>query len=129
MSLYHGKLWPCAFQDEQAGPFRIMAAPEPPRPVIWSACVPLNALAIIWHFPQARSETPVSFPRYTGNRSHDNGGLRPRLLQDQVQDAAAQLQEQWQPTRKTFASLYGDCAALQRIEQIATERCRRAINE
>tara|TARA_R110001599_G_C12274486_1_gene661912 strand:- start:4895 stop:6157 length:1263 start_codon:yes stop_codon:yes gene_type:complete len=56
-------------------------------------------------------------------------GLRPRFLQDQVQDVAVRLLEQLKPTRGTFESLYGDYAALQRIEQVVTKQCRRAINE
>ena len=56
-------------------------------------------------------------------------GLRRRFLQDLVQDVAARLLEQLHPIRRTFESLYGDYAALQRIEQIVTKQCRRAINE
>ncbi len=56
-------------------------------------------------------------------------GLRPRFLQNQVQDVAASLQEQLQPTKEKFEGLYGDYAALQRIEQIVTKQCRRAIDE
>ncbi|MEJ2419010.1 MAG: hypothetical protein P8Y45_19195 [Exilibacterium sp.] len=56
-------------------------------------------------------------------------GLRPRFLQKQVQDVAARLQEQLQPTRKKFESLYGDYAALQRIEQIVTKQCQRTVNK
>ncbi|MEJ2446134.1 MAG: type II toxin-antitoxin system HipA family toxin [Exilibacterium sp.] len=56
-------------------------------------------------------------------------GLRPRFLQKQVQDVAARLQEQLQPTREKFESLYGDYAALQRIEQIVTKQCRRTVNK
>lgn len=35
-------------------------------------------------------------------------GLRPRFLQEQVQDVAARLQEQLQPTREKFERLYED---------------------
>ncbi|TXS91922.1 type II toxin-antitoxin system HipA family toxin [Parahaliea maris] len=56
-------------------------------------------------------------------------GVRPRFLQDQVQDVAAQLLEQLQPTREAFERLYGDYAALQRIEQIVMKQCRRMIEE
>ncbi|TGD72148.1 type II toxin-antitoxin system HipA family toxin [Mangrovimicrobium sediminis] len=56
-------------------------------------------------------------------------GVRPRFLQGQVQDVAAQLLEQLQPTRETFERLYGDYAALQRIEQIVMKQCRRTIEE
>ena len=56
-------------------------------------------------------------------------GLRPRFLQNQVKDVADRLLEQLRPTRETFATLYGDYAALQRAEQIVIKQCRRAIRE
>lgn len=56
-------------------------------------------------------------------------GVRPRFLQDQVKDVANRLLEQLQPTRKTFENLYGNYAALQRVEQIVTKQCRRTISE
>ncbi len=56
-------------------------------------------------------------------------GLRPRFLQDQVQDVATRLLEKLQPARERFESLYGEYAALQRIEQVVTKQCRRTVNE
>jgi len=56
-------------------------------------------------------------------------GLRPRFLQDQVQNIAAILLEKLQPSRVAFECLYGEYAALQRIEQVVTEQCQRTIKE
>ena len=56
-------------------------------------------------------------------------GLRPRFLQDQVQDIVTRLLERLQPARERFESLYGKYAALQRIEQVVTKQCQRTINE
>ena len=55
-------------------------------------------------------------------------GLRPRFLQDQVQDVAKRLLEQLQPVKKHFQSRYGEYAALQRIEQVVTKQCQRTLN-
>ena len=56
-------------------------------------------------------------------------GVRPRFLLDQVQDVAAGLQQQLRPTRESFQRLYGEYAALQRVEQIVTKQCRRTIRD
>ena len=56
-------------------------------------------------------------------------GVRPRFLQDRVQDVAARLLEQLQPSKESFQRLYGEYAALQRIEQIVTRQCRRTITD
>ena len=56
-------------------------------------------------------------------------GVRPRFLLEQVQDVAAGLQQQLRPTRESFQRLYGEYAALQRVEQIATKQCRRTIED
>ena len=56
-------------------------------------------------------------------------GVRPRFLQDQVQDVAARLLEQLQPSKESFQTLYGEYAALQRVERIVTKQCRRAIRD
>ena len=56
-------------------------------------------------------------------------GVRPRFLLEQVQDVAAGLQQQLRPTRESFQRLYGEYAALQRVEQIATKQCRRTIKD
>lgn len=56
-------------------------------------------------------------------------GVRPRFMQDQVQDVAARLLEHLQPTKDAFQRLYGEYAALQRIERIVTRQCRRTIKE
>ena len=56
-------------------------------------------------------------------------GVRPRFLQGLVKDVADRLLEQLQPTRETFENLYGDYAALQRVEQVVTKQCRRTIRE
>lgn len=55
-------------------------------------------------------------------------GLRPRFLQDQVHNVASMLVEKLLPTRERFESLYGEYAALQRIEQVVTKQCQRAID-
>lgn len=55
-------------------------------------------------------------------------GLRPRFLQDQVQDVAKRLLEQLQPVKEHFQSRYGEYAALQRIEQVVTKQCQRTLN-
>ena len=56
-------------------------------------------------------------------------GIRSRFLHNQVQEVAGGLLQQLQPTREIFESLYGSYAALQRIEQIVTRQCRKALNE
>ena len=56
-------------------------------------------------------------------------GVRPRFLLDQVRDVAAGLQQQLRPTRESFQRLYGEYAALQRVEQIVTKQCRRTIRD
>ncbi len=56
-------------------------------------------------------------------------GVRPQFLHNQVQVVADGLLQQLQSTRETFESLYGNYAALQRIEQIVTKQCRRTLNE
>lgn len=54
-------------------------------------------------------------------------GLRPRFLQDQVQDVAARLLEQLPSVKESFQGRYGEYAALQRIEQVVTKQCQRTI--
>ena len=56
-------------------------------------------------------------------------GVRPRYLLDQVADVAAGLLEQLQPSKDLFHGLYGEYAALQRIEQVVTKQCRRALRD
>ena len=56
-------------------------------------------------------------------------GLRPQFLQNQVLDVAHGLLENLQPVRENFENLYGEYAALQRVEQIVTKQCQRTINE
>jgi serine/threonine-protein kinase HipA len=56
-------------------------------------------------------------------------GLRPQFLQGQVQDIATSLLENLQPVRAKFENLYGEYAALQRIEQVVTKQCQRTISE
>ncbi len=56
-------------------------------------------------------------------------GLRPKFLQDLVQDVATRLLENLQPVRENFENLYGEYAALQRIEQVVTKQCQRTINK
>ncbi|MEZ5516913.1 MAG: HipA domain-containing protein [Gammaproteobacteria bacterium] len=52
-------------------------------------------------------------------------GLRPKFLQDLVQDVAAKLLAQLQPVKARFQSRYGEYPALQRIEQVVTKQCQR----
>lgn len=54
-------------------------------------------------------------------------GVHPRYLQGQVQDVAAGLLQQLQPAKEAFQRLYGEYAALQRIERVVTKQCRRTI--
>lgn len=56
-------------------------------------------------------------------------GLRPQFLRSQVLDVAHGLLENLQPVRENFENLYGEYAALQRVEQIVTKQCQRTINE
>ena len=56
-------------------------------------------------------------------------GVRPQFLHNQVQGVADRLLQQLQSTRETFESLYGNYAALQRIEQIVTKQCQRTLKE
>lgn len=56
-------------------------------------------------------------------------GLRPQFLRNQVLDVAHGLLENLQPVRENFENLYGEYAALQRVEQIVTKQCQRTINE
>ena len=56
-------------------------------------------------------------------------GLRPQFLRNQVLDVAHALLENLQPVRENFENLYGEYAALQRVEQIVTKQCQRTINE
>ena len=54
-------------------------------------------------------------------------GVRPRYLQNQVEDVATRLLKQLRPSMDSFQTLYGDYAALQRIEQLVVKQCRRAL--
>ena len=56
-------------------------------------------------------------------------GLRPQFLRNQVLDVADRLLESLQQVRKNFENLYGEYAALQRIEKVVTKQCQRTINE
>ncbi len=56
-------------------------------------------------------------------------GVRPRYLQDQVAGVAARLLEQLPPSKDSFHRLYGEYAALQRVEQVVTKQCRRALRD
>ena len=56
-------------------------------------------------------------------------GLRPQFLRNQVLDVAHGLLENLRPVRENFENLYGEYAALQRVEQIVTKQCQRTINE
>lgn len=56
-------------------------------------------------------------------------GLRPQFLRNRVLDVAHGLLENLQPVRENFENLYGEYAALQRVEQIVTKQCQRTINE
>ena len=56
-------------------------------------------------------------------------GLRPQFLRNKVLDVAHGLLENLQPVRENFENLYGEYAALQRVEQIVTKQCQRTINE
>ena len=56
-------------------------------------------------------------------------GLRPQFLRDQVLGVATGLLENLQSVRENFENLYGEYAALQRVEQIVTKQCQRTINE
>ena len=56
-------------------------------------------------------------------------GLRRQFLRDQVQGVATALLENLESVRGKFESLYGEYAALQRIEQVVTKQCQRTINE
>ena len=56
-------------------------------------------------------------------------GVRPRFLQQQAQDVAARLLQQLQPTKEAFQRLYGEYAALQRINRVVTKQCRRMIGD
>ena len=54
-------------------------------------------------------------------------GLRPKFLQDLVQDVATRLLAQLQPMKERFQSQYGEYPALQRIEQVVTKQCQRTL--
>lgn len=51
--------------------------------------------------------------------------VRPKFLANLVREIAAGLQERLGPVREAFESRYGDYPALQRIERIVTQQCRR----
>lgn len=51
--------------------------------------------------------------------------VRPQFLGNLVRETAAGLQERLGPVRKAFEARYGDYPALQRIERIVTQQCRR----
>ncbi len=53
-------------------------------------------------------------------------GVRPRFLQNQVQQVAAGLRQHLRPSMESFQNLYGEYPALQRIEQVVMRQCRRA---
>lgn len=54
-------------------------------------------------------------------------GLRPRFLQERVRTLATALLQQLQPVKEQFEALYGAYPALQRVEQVVTKQCRRAL--
>ena len=56
-------------------------------------------------------------------------GVRLRFLQDQVRVVAVRLLETLRPSIESFQNLYGEYPALQRVEQVVTKQCRRAIRE
>ncbi len=52
-------------------------------------------------------------------------GVRPQFLGKLVRETASALQESLGPAREGFEARYGACPALQRIERIVTQQCRR----
>lgn len=54
-------------------------------------------------------------------------GLRPSFLQRQVQLTAQSLLQRLQPARAAFEQRYGPYPALQRVEQIVSQQCQRAL--
>ncbi len=52
--------------------------------------------------------------------------IRPRYLLDLVDELASRLLENLIPTRDLFKNRFGECPALQRIEQIVTKQCKKA---
>ena len=51
--------------------------------------------------------------------------IRPRYLLDLVDETAARLLENLASTREFFENQFGECRALQRIEQVIKKQCRR----
>lgn len=54
-------------------------------------------------------------------------GVRPRFLLEIVGDVASRLLENLLASRERFEHFYGEYAALQRIEQVVVQQCRRAL--
>ncbi|MGD8616508.1 MAG: hypothetical protein PVI91_12710 [Gammaproteobacteria bacterium] len=54
--------------------------------------------------------------------------VRPQFLRNLVRETAAALQDRFGPTRQAFEAHYGAYPALQRIERIVTQQCRRIDN-
>ncbi len=55
--------------------------------------------------------------------------VRPRFLNQLLQETATSLLEQIDQTRNLFESQYGDYPSLQRIGRIVTQQCNRAVRE
>jgi serine/threonine-protein kinase HipA len=55
--------------------------------------------------------------------------VRPQFLRNLVHETGAALQERLVPVREAFEARYGDYPALQRIERIVTQQCRRIAKE
>ena len=53
--------------------------------------------------------------------------VSPSRVLNLLQETAASLQQQMQPTLHAFAERYGPYPALQRVEQVITKQCRRAL--
>ena len=56
-------------------------------------------------------------------------GLRTKYVRNQVREIAVRLREQLGRTTEEFEQLYGEYAALQRVERIVKTQCRRTIRE
>jgi serine/threonine-protein kinase HipA len=56
-------------------------------------------------------------------------GVRPQFLRGQIRDVATRLLENLQSVRENFENLYGEYAALQRIEQVVIRQCQRTLDE
>ena len=55
--------------------------------------------------------------------------LRSDHVEREVRTLASKLLEQLQPTRQKFEQMYGDNAALQRVEQVVMKQCQRVLGK